>query len=50
MRDWMMHTDTVAGSLLDLETVGEGLALAEVDEVGLVTGRVSKGSVQRHAC
>jgi len=31
------HDDTVAGSLLDLETVGEGLALAEVDEVGLVS-------------
>jgi hypothetical protein len=31
-------TDTVARSLLDLQTVGKSLALTEVDEVGCVTG------------
>jgi hypothetical protein len=31
------HTNTVARALLDLETVGKGLALTEVDKVGTVT-------------
>lgn len=30
------HTDTVAGAALLLLTVGEILALAEVDEVGII--------------
>jgi hypothetical protein len=30
-------TDTVAGTFLDLKTVGKGFTLTEVDEVGSVT-------------
>jgi hypothetical protein len=33
-----VHTDTVAGTIAVLLAVGQGLARAEVDEVGIVTG------------
>jgi hypothetical protein len=46
----MRLTNAVAGAFLDLKTVGEGLALAEVDEVGLVTGNISRELVDEHAC
>ena len=32
-------TNWVAGTSLDLSTIGQGLAQAEVDEVGRVTGK-----------
>jgi hypothetical protein len=46
----MRPTDAVAGTLPDLETVGEGLALAKVDEVGIVTCNVSRELVEGYTC
>jgi hypothetical protein len=43
---WMRPTNAVAGTLPDLETVGEGLALAKVDKVGIVTCEVSRELVE----
>lgn len=43
-------TNTVAGAFLNLETIGEGLALTEVDEVGLVTYKVSRELVDESVC
>jgi hypothetical protein len=39
-------TDTIAGPLLDLKTVGESLACAEVDEVGRIPVGVSCSTIQ----
>jgi hypothetical protein len=43
-----MLTNSVTGSCLNLKTIGDCLAGTEVDEVGLVTGRVSMESMSKH--
>lgn len=35
-----IHTDTIARAIPVLQTVGQGLARAEIDEVGIITGKL----------